>query len=122
MEIGLSRIAWTGPGQPGDWPWKISPPYFRPGFVWLPLIVLTGLAGWTLSRDGDPAASEPVHVATAVIGPAPSIPPGSGPAAARAQSGDQARGDSLCRRAEDFIAALAARGTGFQRPGDLHPA
>jgi hypothetical protein len=79
MEIGLSRIAWTGPGQPGDWPWKISPPYFRSGFVWLPLIVLTGLAGWTLSRDGDPAASEPVHMATAVIGPAPSIPPDPAP-------------------------------------------
>lgn len=80
MEIGLSRVAWTGPGQPGDWSWKISPRYFRPGFVWLPLIVLTGLAAWTLlSRYGNPAASEPVHAATAVTGPAPSIPPGLAP-------------------------------------------
>ncbi len=77
MEIGLSRIAWTGPGQSGGWPWKTPPQYPRSGFLWLPLIVMAGLATWTLlSRYGNPAASEPVHLATAVIGPAPSTPPG----------------------------------------------
>jgi hypothetical protein len=41
------------------------------------LIVLTGLVAWTLlSRYDNPAASEPVHMATAAIGPAPSILPG----------------------------------------------
>jgi len=79
MEIGLSRIAWTGPGQPGDWPWKIYPPYFTRRFLWLALLVLTGLAAWTLFRYGNPAASEPAHVAAAVIGPAPSIAPGPAP-------------------------------------------
>ena len=76
MEIGLSRIAWTGPGEPGGWPWKSSPQYPRSGFLWLPLIVMAGLVMWTLlSRYGNPAASEPVHLATAAIEPAPSTPP-----------------------------------------------
>jgi hypothetical protein len=76
MEIGLSRIAWTGPGEPGGWPWKSSPQYPRSGFLWLPLIVMAGLVMWTLlSRYGNPAASEPVHLATAAIEPAPSTTP-----------------------------------------------
>jgi hypothetical protein len=76
MEIGLSRIAWTGPGEPGGWPWKSSPQYPRSGFLWLPLIVMAGLVMWTLlSRHGNPAASEPVHLATAAIEPAPSTTP-----------------------------------------------
>lgn len=83
MEIGLSRIAWTGPGRPGGWPWKISAPYSRPGLLWLPLIVMASLAAWTLlSRYGNPAASEPVHpvdLATAVIGPLPSMVPAPAP-------------------------------------------
>ena len=63
MEIGLSRIAWTGPGQAGGWPWKTPPRYLRSGLLWLPLIVTAGLAAWTLlSRYGNPAASEPVHL------------------------------------------------------------
>ncbi|MGH6766822.1 MAG: hypothetical protein ACREC2_14510 [Bradyrhizobium sp.] len=76
MEIGLSRIAWMGPGRAGGWPWKARPLYPRSGLLWLPLIVIAGLVAWMwLYRYGNPAAGEPMHLSKAVIRPASPTPP-----------------------------------------------
>lgn len=76
MEIGLSRIAWMGPGQTDGWPWKTPLLYPRSGLLWLPLIVIAGLLAWMLLyRYGIPAASEPVHLPKAVIPAVSPTPP-----------------------------------------------
>jgi hypothetical protein len=75
MSIELSRIELTGPGDT-SWGWLENSPvrYFRSGFFWLPVALIAGLAAWTLLADyaSKPAESEPVSLATAVVGePAP---------------------------------------------------
>jgi hypothetical protein len=76
MEIGLSRIAWMGPGRAGGWPWNTPRLYPKWGLLWLPLIAIAGLAAWMLPyRYGNPAASAPVHLSKAVLRAASPTPP-----------------------------------------------
>jgi hypothetical protein len=75
---GLTRFAKLGPRFPSR-PGKPAVRYFKSGFVWLPALLIAGLAGWTLlaGHSGNPKERIPVRLAAAVAvapGPASASP------------------------------------------------
>jgi hypothetical protein len=75
MNSGLDRLELTGIAGPfGGWAGKTRIGYFKFGLVWLPAVLIAGLGAWMLLAGyaSKPAESEPVVLATAAPGLAPS--------------------------------------------------
>jgi hypothetical protein len=85
MNTGHSRIELTDPPGISNGPESTAARFFGSGFLWLPAALIAGLGAWALlsSYAGEPAASEPIRLATAAVAepPAPSSALAAGPIA-----------------------------------------
>jgi len=63
---GLARVAGISASF-WDRPEKTPTHYFNSKFIWLPAVLIAGLAAWMLKSGSDTAESQPVRLATAAI-------------------------------------------------------
>jgi hypothetical protein len=72
---GLARLAGIGSSFSGR-PKKATAKYFKPGFIWLPAVLVAGLGAWMLLSGSvsNTAESEPVQFATAAAATEPVQP------------------------------------------------
>ena len=63
---GLARVAGISASF-WDRPAKTPTHYFNSKFIWLPAVLIAGLAAWMLKSGSDTAESQPVRLATAAI-------------------------------------------------------
>jgi hypothetical protein len=63
---GLARVAGISASF-RDRPEKTPTHYFNSKFIWLPAVLIAGLAAWMLKSGSDTAESQPVRLATAAI-------------------------------------------------------
>jgi hypothetical protein len=67
--FGLAKLAGLGGAGFSGGPENNAAKHFNPGFIWLPAVLITGFAAWTLLSGSinNTAESEPIRLATAAV-------------------------------------------------------